>query len=148
MDEKRELKKKLNTLDVTAITAGIVIGAGLFVVTGIGAKYAGSYVWVAYLIAAIPCFMVAFSTSMLAQMYPVESGESYVYPTRIVSHLWGFLSGWGMWLGVIGLVCVTAKAFILYLNALPNISVHVPVIGGAVIVLLIFMCLKRFSHMK
>jgi len=32
------LHKELNTLDVTAITAGIVIGAGLFVVTGIGAK--------------------------------------------------------------------------------------------------------------
>jgi APA family basic amino acid/polyamine antiporter len=93
MEEKRELRKKLNTLDVTAITAGIVIGAGLSVVTGIGAKYAGSFVWVSYLIAAIPCFMVAFSTSMLAQMYPVESGESFVYPTRIVSHLWGFLSG-------------------------------------------------------
>lgn len=142
MEEKRELKKKLNTLDVTAITAGIVIGAGLFVVTGIGARYAGSFVWVAYLIAAIPCFMVAFSTSMLAQMYPVESGESYVYPTRIVSHVWGFLSGWGMWLGVIGLVCVTAKAFILYLNALPNIGLHLPVIGGAVIVLLLFMFLN------
>jgi APA family basic amino acid/polyamine antiporter len=138
MAEKRELRKKLNTLDVTAITAGIVIGAGLFVVTGIGAKYAGSYVWVSYLIAAIPCFMVAFSTSMLAQMYPVESGESYVYPTRIVSHLWGFLSGWGMWLGVIGLVCVTAKAFILYLNALPQTETQISMIGGAVIVLLIF----------
>jgi APA family basic amino acid/polyamine antiporter len=138
MAEKRELRKKLNTLDVTAITAGIVIGAGLFVVTGIGAKYAGSYVWVAYLIAAIPCFMVAFSTSMLAQMYPVESGESYVYPTRIVSHVWGFLSGWGMWLGVIGLVCVTAKAFILYLNALPQTETQISVIGGAVVVLLIF----------
>jgi APA family basic amino acid/polyamine antiporter len=85
MEEKRELRKKLNTLDVTAITAGIVIGAGLSVVTGIGAKYAGSFVWVSYLIASIPCFMVAFGTLMLAQMYPVESGESYVYPTRIVS---------------------------------------------------------------
>ena len=147
MEEKRELRKKLNTLDVTAITAGIVIGAGLFVVTGIGAKYAGSFVWVSYLIAAIPCFMVAFSTSMLAQMYPVESGESYVYPTRIVSHLWGFLSGWGMWLGVIGLVCVTAKAFILYLNALPKSEAQISVIGGAVVVLLIF-CFINYVGIK
>ncbi len=138
MAKTRELHKELNTLDVTAITAGIVIGAGLFVVTGIGAKYAGSYVWVSYLIAAIPCFMVAFSTSMLSQMYPVESGESYVYPTRIVSHVWGFLSGWGMWLGVIGLVCVTAKAFIIYWNALPQFTAQMPIIAGAVIVLLVF----------
>ncbi len=147
MAEKRELKKKLNTLDVTALTAGIVIGAGLFVVTGIGAKYAGSYVWVSFLIAAIPCFMVAFSTSMLAQMYPVESGESYVYPTRIVSHVWGFLSGWGMWLGVIGLVCVTAKAFIIYWNALPQFATQVNVVGGAVLVLAVF-CILNFMGVK
>ncbi|MBA7626965.1 putative amino acid permease YhdG [subsurface metagenome] len=147
MTEKRELKKKLNTLDVTALTAGIVIGAGLFVVTGIGAKYAGSYVWVSFLIAAIPCFMVAFSTSMLAQMYPVESGESYVYPTRIVSHVWGFLSGWGMWLGVIGLVCVTAKAFMIYWNALPQFATQVHVVGGAVLVLAVF-CFLNFMGVK
>lgn len=42
MGTKRKLRKELGILDVTAITAGIVIGAGVFIITGIAAKYAGA----------------------------------------------------------------------------------------------------------
>jgi APA family basic amino acid/polyamine antiporter len=38
----KHLRKELGVLGVTSITAGIVIGAGVFVVTGIAAKYAGA----------------------------------------------------------------------------------------------------------
>jgi len=137
-EEKRKLRRELGLLDVTSITAGIVIGAGLFVVTGIGAKYAGSWVWLAYLIGVIPVILVGLSTATLAQMYPVESGESYIYPSRTVSKLFGFLSGWGMWLAIIGPVCITAKAFIQYINALPQVSAEIPIVPGAIIVTLIF----------
>ncbi|MEA1964364.1 MAG: APC family permease [Candidatus Aerophobetes bacterium] len=136
--EERKLRRKLNLLDVTSITAGIVVGAGLFIVTGVGAKYAGSWVWLSYLIGVIPVVLVGLSTASLAQMYPVESGESYIYPTRIISKLFGFLSGWGMWFAIIGPVAITAKAFVQYLNALPQIGTVFPVVAGAVIVTLIF----------
>jgi len=119
---------------VTAITAGIVISAGVFVITGAGAKYAGSLTWLAYAIGAIPVILVGFSTVYLNLMYPVEGGESYVYPTRIVSKVAGFLSGWGMWLALIGPVAITAKAFVAYVNALPSMKMQLNIIGFAVIV--------------
>ena len=135
---EKHLRKELGVLGVTAITAGIVIGAGVFVVTGIAAKYAGALTWISYAIGAVPVILVGLSTVMLNLMYPVEGGESYVYPTRIVSKYAGFLSGWAMWLALIGPVAITAKAFIMYVNALPGIETKLNVIFGGVIVTVVF----------
>jgi APA family basic amino acid/polyamine antiporter len=135
---EKQLRKELGILDVTAITAGIVIGAGVFVITGIAAKYAGALTWVSYAIGAVPVILVGLSTIMLNLMYPVEGGESYVYPTRVVSHYAGFLSGWAMWLALIGPVAITAKAFIMYVNALPGLEAKWNVVVGGVIVTIVF----------
>jgi len=135
---KKTLKRQLGILDVTAITAGIVIGAGVFIITGIAAKYAGSLTWVAYAIGIIPVILVGLSTIYLNFMYPVEGGESYVYPTRVVSKIAGFLSGWGMWLAMIGPIAITAQAFISYINALPGMGVKLPIMWFAVIVTIVF----------
>ncbi len=134
----KTLKRQLGVLDVTAITAGIVIGAGVFVITGIGAKYAGSLTWLAYALGAIPVILVGLSTVYLNLFYPVEGGESYVYPTRIVSKVAGFLSGWGMWLALIGPIAITAKAFVAYVNALPVMTTELNIILFAVIVTVVF----------
>ncbi len=138
MSAEKTLHRQLGILDVTAIAAGIVIGAGVFVITGIGAKYAGSLTWVSYAIGAIPVILAGLSTIYLNLMYPVEGGESYVYPTRIISKPIGFLSGWGMWLALIGPVAITAQAFISYFNAMPGINLGVPVMAGAIVVTVLF----------
>ncbi|MGC9325899.1 MAG: APC family permease [Desulfomonilia bacterium] len=135
---EKHLRRELGVLGVTAITAGIVIGAGVFVITGIAAKYAGPLTWISYAIGAVPVILVGLSTVMLNLMYPVESGESYVYPTRVIHKYVGFLSGWAMWLALIGPVAITAKAFIMYTNALPGLQTQLNVIIGGVIVTLIF----------
>ena len=134
----KHLRKELGILGVTAITAGIVIGAGVFVVTGIAAKYAGALTWVSYAIGAVPVILVGLSTVMLNLMYPVEGGESYVYPTRIVNNYAGFLSGWAMWLALIGPVAITAKAFIMYVNVLPGLETKLNIVIGGVIVTIVF----------
>ena len=135
---EKHLRKELGVLSVTSITAGIVIGAGVFVITGIAAKYAGALTWVSYAIGAVPVILVGLSTVMLNLMYPVEGGESYVYPTRIVNNYAGFLSGWAMWLALIGPVAITAKAFIIYVNALPGLDLKLNIIIGGVIVTIVF----------
>jgi len=58
MVEKRRLREELGVLDATSIVAGIIIGAGLFIVTGIAAKYAGALVWLSYLIRAVPVILI------------------------------------------------------------------------------------------
>src|SRR6056297_271780 len=138
MSQEKKLHRQLGILDVTAITAGIVVGAGVFIITGIGAKYAGALTWLSYAIGAIPVILAGLSTIYLNLMYSVEGGESYVYPTRIISKPIGFLSRWGMWLALIGPVAITAQAFISYLNAMPGLPFAAPMAIGAVMVTVLF----------
>ena len=65
MSQEKKLHRQLGILDVTAITAGIVVGAGVFVITGIGAKYAGSLTWLSYAIGAVPVILAGLSTIYL-----------------------------------------------------------------------------------
>ncbi|MCD6362535.1 MAG: amino acid permease [Synergistetes bacterium] len=138
---KGRLRSELGLLDTTSIVAGIVIGAGLFIVTGIAAKFSGSLVWLAYLIGAVPIILIGLTTASLSSFYPVEGG-SYVYPSRIIHPLFGFLTGWSMWLAIIGPIAITAKAFINYLNALPGVSFNMSVIAGAVVLTLAFLVIN------
>jgi len=137
MVEKKELRKELGVLDATSIVAGIVIGAGLFIITGIAAKYAGALVWLSYLIGAVPVILIGITTASLSTFYPVEGG-SYVYPSRILHPVLGFLTGWAMWLAIIGPVAITAQAFVNYLNALPGVSWRMSITAGAVLVTILF----------
>ena len=138
MPEERKLRRSLGVFDVTAIVSGIIIGAGVFAITGFAAKYAGALTWVSYIIGAIPVTLAGISTVALNLFYPVEGGESYVYPTRLVSKFFGFLSGWGMWLAILGPVAITAYVFVLYTNMLPGLPFQFPIIGLALLVCAVF----------
>ena len=63
----------------TLMGLGIIIGTGIFVLTGIGAaKYAGPGLMLSFVFAAITCAFVCLAYSELASFLPV-SGSSYTY---------------------------------------------------------------------
>jgi len=100
MNEKNskqsELRPSLGLFDATAISVGAIVGAGIFVVTGISAGYAGSAVVVSMLIAAIIAMFTALSFAELTAWQPKE-GSVYEYTYQLVSPFAGFLVGW-MWM--------------------------------------------------
>jgi APA family basic amino acid/polyamine antiporter len=90
------LKPTLGLFDATAISVGAIIGAGIFVVTGIAAGYAGSALVVSMLIAAIISLLTALSFAELTAWQPKE-GSIYEYSYQLISPFAGFLTGW-MWI--------------------------------------------------
>ncbi len=90
------LKPALGLLDATAIGVGAIIGAGIFVVTGIAAAHAGSAVVVSMLIAAAISLLTALSFAELTAWMPKE-GSVYELARRLVSPFVGFETGW-MWI--------------------------------------------------
>jgi len=96
--DKREpaLKQALSLFDATAISVGAIVGAGIFVVTGIAAGYAGSALVVSMLLAAAVSFFTVISFAELAANYPKE-GSVYEYGYQLVSPFAGFATGW-MWM--------------------------------------------------
>ena len=69
-DEKsnspRQLKASLSLFDATAVGVGAIIGAGIFVVTGIVAGLAGPALIISVFIAGIVSLFTALSTAELA----------------------------------------------------------------------------------
>jgi len=90
------LKPTLGLLDATAISVGAIIGAGIFIVTGIVAGLAGSALVISMIIAAIIASFTALSFAELTAWQPKE-GSVYEYTYQLISPFAGFLVGW-MWI--------------------------------------------------
>lgn len=118
MNEK--LTPTLGLLDAVLINIGAIIGAGIFIVTGIAAGLAGSSLVFSMLLAAVAASFTALSFAALAQWLPAEGGV-YEYGYRLISPAVGFLGGW-MWL-VSNVLTGSAVSlgFAHYLNAMIDV---------------------------
>jgi APA family basic amino acid/polyamine antiporter len=87
------LRRELGLLDAVGIGLGAVVGAGIFVVTGVAAGVAGPALLLGLLVAGIAAAANAFSSAQLAAEYP-QSGGTYEYGYRVLSPWAGFVAGW------------------------------------------------------
>ncbi|HUL39571.1 MAG TPA: amino acid permease [Methanomassiliicoccales archaeon] len=91
-----ELQRTLGLFDAYAIGLGAIIGAGIFVVTGVAANLAGPALLLSLIIGAAVSAFTAISFAELAMRIPKEGG-GYEFAHELVSPFGGFLSGW-MWI--------------------------------------------------
>ncbi len=96
--ESVSLARTLSGFDATMIGVGAMIGAGIFVLTGIAAGVAGPALLVAFLLNAIVTCFTAASYAELGSAFP-EAGGGYLWIKEALSPLLGFLSGWTSWFG-------------------------------------------------
>ena len=90
------LKKGLNAMDITLLGLGIIIGTGIFVLTGVvAAEYAGPGIMLSFILAGITCGFVAMAYSELAAALPV-AGSGYTYTYSTLGELIAWLVGWGL----------------------------------------------------
>lgn len=90
------LKKSLGGFHLIAIGVGVIIGAGLFSLTGIAAaNNAGSAVILSFVLAAIGCAFSALCYAELASMVPI-SGSAYTYTYATLGELFAWIIGWDL----------------------------------------------------
>ncbi|AHJ66592.1 Amino acid permease [Granulibacter bethesdensis] len=95
-EHKGELKRALNAWHMIALGIGVIIGAGLFSLTGLAAgDYAGPAVVISFMIAAIGCGLAGCCYSELASMIPV-AGSAYTYAYATLGELVGWIIGWDL----------------------------------------------------
>lgn len=87
------LRRDLRLIDAVGIGLGAIIGAGIFVVTGLAAGAAGAAFLLGLLIAAVAATCNALSSAELAATYP-QSGGTYEYGYRLLHPAFGFSAGW------------------------------------------------------
>jgi len=96
VSEQTGLKRGIGLFSATAIGVGAIIGAGIFVVTGIAAGLAGPGVIVSMIVAGVISAFTALSFSELGAYLPKEGG-SYAFAHELISPYVGFVAGW-MWI--------------------------------------------------
>ncbi|MGB2623777.1 MAG: amino acid permease [Candidatus Acidiferrum sp.] len=90
-----DLIRGLGLLSATAIVIGDTIGTGIFLVTSDMARAVGSaaLVFAAWILGGLVVLFGAFCYAELGAAFP-SAGGPYVYLSRGLGPLWGFLFGW------------------------------------------------------
>jgi amino acid transporter/nucleotide-binding universal stress UspA family protein len=94
--EEVTLARTLGLFDAVMIGVGAMIGAGVFVLTGIAAGEAGPAAIIAFALNGVVTMFTAFSYAELASAIP-EAGGGYSFVKRAMPSALGFLAGWMLW---------------------------------------------------
>ncbi|HEX5168858.1 MAG TPA: amino acid permease, partial [Cyclobacteriaceae bacterium] len=90
------LKRVLGKWSLTALGVGSVIGAGIFVMTGLAAKeFAGPALALSFVIAGLGCAFAGLCYAEFASIIPVE-GSAYAYSFATVGELFAWIIGWDL----------------------------------------------------
>ena len=124
---ENSLKKTLTAKDLTVLGVGAIIGAGIFVLTGIAAaKYAGPAIVLSFVLAGIACALAALCYSELASMMPV-SGSAYSYAYATMGELMAWIIGWDLILEYALASSTVAIGWAGYLTSfLDSVGLHLP----------------------
>jgi basic amino acid/polyamine antiporter, APA family len=95
-DTEVHLSREMRLFDVTMIGVGAMIGAGIFVLTGIAAGVAGPALIIAFALNAIVALLTAMSYAELGSCYH-DAGGGYLWVKEGLPKWNGFLSGWMSW---------------------------------------------------
>jgi basic amino acid/polyamine antiporter, APA family len=90
------LRRHLGPFGLIALGIGIIVGAGLFSLTGIAAgENAGPAVTLSFLVAALGCVFAGMCYSELATMIP-RAGSAYTYAYATLGELVAWIIGWDL----------------------------------------------------
>ncbi|TGE29042.1 amino acid permease [Hymenobacter metallicola] len=121
------LKRSLNGFSLIAIGIGVIIGAGLFSLTGIAAaNNAGPAVTLSFLVAAVGCAFSALCYAEFASMVPV-AGSAYTYSYATMGELFAWIIGWDLILEYSVGAATVAISWSQYLvRFLSKYNLHIP----------------------
>ena len=95
-DPEHQLKKNLGALDLTVFGVGVMIGAGIFVLTGtVAAQYSGPAIALSFLIAGVACALAALCYAEFASTVPV-AGSAYTFSYATFGELIAWTIGWDL----------------------------------------------------
>ena len=100
VEEAREtgehsLKRTLGVLQLTALGVGAVIGAGIFVMAGLGAHYAGPGLMLAFVLSGLGCAFAGLCYAEFAAMIPL-AGSAYTYAYATLGEIFAWIIGWDL----------------------------------------------------
>ena len=91
-----QLHRNLSALDLTVFGVGVIIGTGIFVLTGVVAKeQAGPAVAISFVVAGIVCGLAALCYAEFASTVPV-AGSAYTFSYATFGEFIAWVIGWDL----------------------------------------------------
>src|SRR5262249_52729408 len=92
---EHRLRRVLGPVSLTSLGVGAIIGAGIFVLTGLAAnQYAGPGLALSFVVAGTGCALAALCYAEFASMVPV-AGSAYAYAYATLREPLAWINGWG-----------------------------------------------------
>ncbi|MGD0095540.1 MAG: amino acid permease [Terracidiphilus sp.] len=92
---EQHLERALGPVSLTALGVGAVIGAGIFVMAGLGAHRAGPSLMLSFVLCGIGCTFAGLCYAEFAAMIPL-AGSAYTYAYATLGELFAWIIGWDL----------------------------------------------------
>lgn len=124
---KKSLKRVLGPWSLVALGVGVIIGAGLFSITGtVAAGYTGPAITLSFAIAAIGCCFAGLCYAEFASMIPV-AGSAYTYSYATMGELVAWIIGWDLVLEyTVAATTVSISWSRYFVTFLDGVGIHLP----------------------
>ena len=95
-EPEHQLKKALGPIDLLVFGIGVIIGTGIFVLTGVAAAtYAGPAISLSFVFSGVACALAALCYAEFASAVPV-AGSAYTFSYASVGEFLAWIIGWDL----------------------------------------------------
>src|SRR5260370_38212654 len=92
---EHRLKRTVGGGELTALGVGAVIGGASFVLSGLGAHYAGPALMLSFIISGLGCAFAGLCYAEFAAMIPL-AGSAYTYAYATLGEFFAWIIGWDL----------------------------------------------------
>ncbi|HEY5735471.1 MAG TPA: amino acid permease [Nitrosopumilus sp.] len=126
-----ELKRHMGLFHLTMYGVGLILGAGIYVLIGEAAGFAGNSMWISFLLGAIVAVFAGLSYAELSALFPKAAAEYTFVKNAFKNHFFGFIIGWLTAITSIIVAATVALGFGGYLTQF----IDLPITIGAVLLI-------------
>ncbi len=117
------LSRHIGLFHLTMYGVGLILGAGIYVLIGEAAGFAGNALWISFILGGVVAAFAGLSYSELTALFPRAAAEYVFVKEGFRSNFIGFIVGWLTILTSIIVAATVALGFGGYMEELTNIPV-------------------------
>jgi APA family basic amino acid/polyamine antiporter len=132
-----ELKRHMGLFHLTMYGVGLILGAGIYVLIGEAAGFAGDSVWVAFALGSVVALFAGFSYAELSSLFPKAAAEYTFVKNAFKNNFFAFVIGWLTAITSIITAATVALGFGGYFAEFVNVPIIFSAIGLLVVLSII-----------
>src|SRR3989338_7366919 len=89
-----ELKRGMGLFHLTMYGVGLILGAGIYVLIGEAAGFAGDSLWIAFVLGSVVALFAGLSYAEMSSMFPKAAAEYTFVKNAFKNNFFAFIIGW------------------------------------------------------